>query len=291
MRFVIKKIIESLNKSSEKRRKRKNSLLELTKDLEKINDLLIQESTEKLQKEHSNPINRFGKKCFSQSDEDGITIEILKRLKMGKGFFLELGVGDGTENNSLLLLAMGWKGIWVGGNDLAVNIKNNNKLRFYKNWITSDNIIEIIKRGLGDFEKKNFDLISVDLDGNDYYIVKTILELKIFPSVFILEYNAKFPPPIDFKINYNENHKWGNDDYFGCSLVAWNELLDRFGYKLICCNTHTGANCFFVKKKFLSNFKDVPKEIEKIYSKPRYFLYKNFVHKKSLKLIEQIINY
>ena len=46
---------------------------------------------------------------------------------------------------------MGWKGIWVGGNDLAVNIKNNNKLRFYKNWITSDNIIEIIKRGLGDF--------------------------------------------------------------------------------------------------------------------------------------------
>ena len=48
---------------------------------------------------------------FSQSDEDGITIEILKRLKMGKGFFLELGVGDGTENNSLLLLAMGWKGI------------------------------------------------------------------------------------------------------------------------------------------------------------------------------------
>ena len=94
---------------------------------------------------------------------------------------------------------MGWKGIWVGGNDLAVNIKNNNKLRFYKNWITSDNIIEIIKRGLGDFEKENFDLISVDLDGNDYYIVKTILELKIFPSVFILEYNAKFPPPIDFK--------------------------------------------------------------------------------------------
>ena len=47
-------------------------------------------------------------------------------------------------------------------------------------------------------------------------------------------------------------------------MVAWNELLDRFGYKLICCNTHTGANCFFVKKKFLSKFKDVPKEIEKI---------------------------
>ena len=63
--------------------------MELTKDLEKINDLLIQESTEKLQKEHSNPINRFGKKMLSQSDEDGITIEILKRLKMGKGFFLE----------------------------------------------------------------------------------------------------------------------------------------------------------------------------------------------------------
>ena len=133
---------------------------------------------------------------------------------------------------------------------------------------------------MGDFEKKNFDLISVDLDGNDYYIVKTILELKIFPSVFILEYNAKFPPPIDFKINYNENHKWGNDDYFGCSLVAWNELLDRFGYKLICCNTHTGANCFFVKKKFYRILRMYLKKLKKFIQNHDIFFIKILYIKK-----------
>ena len=47
---------------------------------------------------------------FLAIDEDGITIEIFKRLKnLNSGSFLELGVGDGTENNTLILLSLGWK--------------------------------------------------------------------------------------------------------------------------------------------------------------------------------------
>ena len=101
---------------------------------------------------------------------------------------------------------------------------------------------------------KELDLISVDLDGNDFYIVEKILNSGFFPKVFILEYNAKFPPPVDFKINYNPKHEWRNDDYFGTSLQSWNNLLTKFGYKLLCCNSQTGANCFFVKKKNFLNF-------------------------------------
>lgn len=253
--------------------------------------MLLHDLTAHLQNSHPNPLNKFGRKCFSQSDEDGITLEILRRIKkVNKGFFIELGVGDGTENNTLLLLSLGWKGFWVGGNELAFKTENSKKFVYFKKWITAENILEIFRKGMKILKEKEIDLISIDLDGNDFYIVETLLKSKIFPNVFILEYNAKFPPPIKFKIDYDPKHKWSVDDYFGSSLQTFNELLSSYDYKLICCNSHTGANCFFIKKKFANLFKDVPKDIEKIYSEPRYILYKKFMHKKSLKLIEKIIS-
>ena len=85
-------------------------------------------------------------------------------------------------------------------------------------------------------------------------------------------------------------HKWKNDDYFGTSLESWNSLLTKHGYRLLCCNSQTGANCFFVKQRFSKLFKDVPNNIDQIYSEPRYLLHKNFGHKKSIELITQIIN-
>jgi hypothetical protein len=69
--------------------------------------------------EQKNPLNHFGAKFFSQSDEDGITLEIVKRLGLKHGTFLELGVGNGLENNTLVLLSLGWRGAWIGGEDLA----------------------------------------------------------------------------------------------------------------------------------------------------------------------------
>ena len=178
----------------------------------------------------------------------------------------------------------------MGGSDLAFETSSSKKLKFYKNWITVENILSIVNKGLNHLKVKELDLISVDLDGNDFHIVEKILNSGFFPKVFILEYNAKFPPPVEFKINYNPEHQWKNDDYFGTSLESWNSLLTKFGYRLLCCNSQTGANCFFVRNKFSKLFKDVPNDINQIYSEPRYLLHKNFGHKKSIELITQIIN-
>src|SRR5262252_5197626 len=68
------------------------------------------------------PLVRHGAKFFSQSDEDGILLEILRRLGLASGVFAELGVGNGLENNSLILLMHGWKGVWLGGEPLAFEI-------------------------------------------------------------------------------------------------------------------------------------------------------------------------
>ena len=58
---------------------------------------------------------KAGYRVYSQSDEDGILHEIFRRIGDGKRTFLELGVGNGLENNTLFLLIQGWSGIWIEG--------------------------------------------------------------------------------------------------------------------------------------------------------------------------------
>ena len=86
-----------------------------------IKDLIVKNGYVS-RKENCKPFNKYGRKCFSQTDEDGITFEIIKRLNIKKGSYAEYGVGDYLEkNNTILLAALGWKGFWVGGEDLNLN--------------------------------------------------------------------------------------------------------------------------------------------------------------------------
>lgn len=258
--------------------------------LVQLKDLIIGFQTRELQCSHANPLNRFGNKCFSQTDEDGITLEIVRRLAIPNGVFAEFGVGDGLENNTLILASLGWKGFWVGGEDLAFNYSKAKKFRYTKDWITLENIAFHAKNGLLMLEEKEIDIVSLDLDGNDIYFVEELLAKNISPKLFIVEYNAKFIPPSRFQIAYNPQHQWTGDDYFGAALANFVELFEKYGYDLICCNSHTGANAFFVRREYRYLFADVPKNINDIYVGPRYHLYNNYGHRKSVKVVETIIN-
>ena len=55
-----------------------------------------------------------------------------------KGVFAEFGAGDGTENNTICLAALGWKGFWVGGDDLKFNYNDSENFSYRKSWITKD---------------------------------------------------------------------------------------------------------------------------------------------------------
>lgn len=255
--------------------------------MESLTDILIYQGQNNRKKNHPNPFVKYGEKCFSQTDEDGITIEIINRLGIGKGGFVEFGVGNGMENNTLALLSLGWNGCWFGGEDVLFNMEKSVKLSFEKTWITKDNIVDLCHSAQKQITK--IDLISLDLDGNDYYLVNEILENDIAPTVFVVEYNAKFIPPIEFVIDYKIDHKWTNDDYFGASLTSFNILFERFNYTLVCCNSATGTNAFFIKKEFRSLFPEVPSSIKDIYCSPYYYRPSKFGHKQSVKTIEKII--
>jgi hypothetical protein len=242
-----------------------------------------------LQLQSLNPLNAFGSKCFSQTDEDGITIEILRRIDcLANGVYAEFGVGDGTENNSLILAALGWKGFWVGGGNLKINIAQSSQERFayLKEWITLDNIVKITQKGLAQVRADALDVISLDLDGNDIYLVDALLVAGMRPKLFIVEYNAKFPPPVEFSITYDPYHHWQGDDYFGASLASYEKLFRQFGYKLVCCNAHSGANAFFVLDYYAEKFSDVPTDIRAIFIEPRYRLYG---HHGSTRTVERVL--
>jgi hypothetical protein len=272
-------------------KKYRNKPSKAEKHIKDIREMILSYQVKSLQKSHKNPLNAYGQKCFSQTDEDGITIEILKRINsINKGVFAEFGVGRGTENNTLILKAQGWNGFWVGNEKLAISYKESEGFYYIKDYITLDNIIALVQKGLKSINKDKVDVASFDLDGNDYYLIETLLKNNFKPKLFIVEYNAKFPPPIKWIMEYNKSHIWEKDDYFGASLSSFNDLFERNEYKLICCNSHTGANAFFIKKEFLYLFNDVPKNIEDLYVEPRYLLHTNFGHTQSLKTINQFFN-
>lgn len=245
---------------------------------------------DRLHANHPNPFVKYGKKCFSQADEDGLIIEIIRRLKIENGTFAEFGCGDGRQNNSLILLALNWRGIWVGGQDLVINVLNSKRLKFLKSWVTLDNILETYKSGVEALDIKNIDLVSMDLDGNDLYFIEELLSNGVAPKIFIAEYNGKFPPPVKFTIEYDPNYTWKSDDYTSVSLCSLVELFEQYDYKLICCNAATGVNAFFVKNEYAHLFPEVPKNIEEIYSRPFYFEFRKYGHHPSNRTLELIIN-
>jgi hypothetical protein len=211
-----------------------------------------------------------GYSVYSQNDEDGILEEIFKRINVSNPNFFEFGVAP-EENNTNYLLLKGSKGCWIdkGLSEFKELIGQNNTLKVFDEFVRLDNIAPILQQGCQfiHIPTNGIDLISLDLDGNDYYFIEKIIQSGIFPKVFSLEYNAVFPPPLHTRIEYSDNNLWQGDDYFGCSLMAYCDLLSPY-YTLVSCNI-PGSNCFFVRNELNAPFTAYP--VRDLYQPPRYY--------------------
>lgn len=263
----------------------------LSLPLIRISDRLLQAEWDRLKQESRNPIQKVGAKFFSQSDEDGIIIEILRRLQIRAGRFFEFGVGDGRENNSLVLLSLGWRGIWSGGEDLCFTPPTESKrFAFLKRWIDADNVVDIFHEGMARIGGGIPDVLSLDLDGNDLQFARNLLADGVRPAVFIAEYNGRFPPGAEWEQAYDRTHRWQHDDYMGASLQSFVTLFEKNDYQLVACNLLTGANAFFVRNDLISPaFDDVPKGIEANFIPSRIHLFYSYGHPVSPRTIERII--
>lgn len=234
-----------------------------------LNDQLFEHPRYK----NSNRVTHFHRSVYTQNGEDGIIGEIFNRLGTTNTFFVEFGV-HGVKNNSTYLLVEGWSGLWIGGDATgAMTIKKNfrqslkeGKLLFTSQWITRENIESILEQYS---VPQAPDFLSIDLDGNDFWIWKAIQ--KFSPRVVCIEYNATFPPGTSWVMEYNPGHQWDETSYFGASLTALENLGREKGYVLVGCD-FTGCNAFFVRQdQNLERFAS-PFTAENHYEPPRYFL-------------------
>ena len=180
-------------------------------------------------------LNRYERKITSQNWEDGMIHAIFKCIGVTNKYYVEFGVEDGTECNTRQLKRRGWNGLLMDGGENSV--ESGIKQEF----ITAENINEL-------FEKYNVpkecDLLSIDIDGNDYWVWKAIEGYS--PRVVIMEYNACIPYTPAVTIPYKADFSWDKTDYYGASLSAFVQLGIQKGYTLVATDGR-GVNAFFVR--------------------------------------------
>jgi hypothetical protein len=238
-----------------------------------IDDYLQRNLYDNPKYQHANKLNRYEFQAFSQNGEDGIIEEIFRRIGTTNRFFVEFGVEAGDETNTTYLLYKGWSGFWIDGSLKNIeSIKNKfsktisaNRLKAVCNFVTAENIEGIFKASNVPLE---FDLISIDIDRNDYYIWDAITSYK--PRVVVIEYNAIFRPGCEFVVPYDRSIMWDRSSNFGASIESLYKLGLKKGYKLIAC-CFTGVNAFFVREDLVNDCFEGPFTPETHYEPPRYF--------------------
>ena len=138
------------------------------------------------------------------------------------------------------------------------------------------------------FKSENFtgeiDLLSIDIDGNDYYVWQAVKVVN--PRVVVIEYNGKFPPDVEWKQAYNSRHVWDGSDWQGASLKSYELLGHELGYQLVGTNLN-GTNAFFVRENLVGDKFIAPATAENLYNPLRINL--NFLsnHKSRYCLVGQ----
>lgn len=232
-----------------------------------------------------NPLLAHGLKVYSQNDEDGLIEEILRRCDLtGAGTFVELGVGDGTENNTLNLLLKGWRGVWLGGEPVAIR-PDGTRLRFRQCWIHRDNALDLVREEVAALGVAQPDLVSLDLDGNDYHITEALLRGGLRPALWVAEYNARFSAATRWIMPYDTAHRWQGTDYHGASLAALYDLFTAFGYRLVCCNAN-GVNAFFVNPAHAERFADIEGDCSALYMPANFRAFPYAGHPQDLRVIQ-----
>jgi FkbM family methyltransferase len=210
-------------------------------------------------------LKKYEKKVYSQNNEDGITIELIKRIfsdreKDNNRYYVEFGTQDGSQCNTRILREnYGWTGLLMDGS------YSNDYINLKKEFITRENIVSL-------FEKyntpKHVNLLSIDIDFNDFHVLYQLLKKGYTFDIIILEYNAYFLPNEDAIVKYGSNMMWDSTNYFGASLLSFKKLLNKFNYGLVYTES-MGVNAFFVSEKYREFF-NVYDDINLLYNNPKY---------------------
>jgi hypothetical protein len=193
---------------------------------------------------------------FSQNGEDGILDVLRKQLSMSNRYFVEIGAADGIENNSgWLLVVEKYNGLLIEGSAKLVERALRTVVGYsigaecHNMFVTRESVPDIRALAL----HHDPDVLSLDIDGNDYHIAEALLENGFRPKIFVVEYNSVFGPDRSMTIEYKSDFVFTQAHqthlYYGVSIAAWRKFFDRHGYRFVTVDRN-GVNGFFVDPQY-----------------------------------------
>lgn len=184
------------------------------------------------------------KKVYSQHGEDGIIEHICSIVGCHMRTYVEFGsVKDCTQCNSRYLRQKGWTGLVMGEG------YEDTKINLHKDTVTVENVNHLFQKyGV----HKHIDLLSVAVDGSDFYVLRSLLcGGKVSPKVIVVEYNSHIPVSAGAYVTPLTNPPNRCKGFCnGMSLPAVEALGNKFNYELVYTMTG-GVSAFLVRKDVL----------------------------------------
>jgi len=197
----------------------------------------------------NNWLSDYQKNITSQNGEDGIIEKIFEIIRIDNKYCVDIGASDGKylSNTWNLITNKTWKGLLIEG-----DLKRYNKLcdnyKKYPTTICLHKLVTFEEQDIDNILSKseipnNFDLLSIDIDGNDYHLWDSIKNYK--PRVIIIEFNPTIYNDIEFIQPSDMNI------YQGSSILSLVKLGKLKGYELV---ASTACNAIFVHSELFSLF-------------------------------------
>jgi hypothetical protein len=197
-----------------------------------------------------------GVKKYAQNGEEAIIEYILTNIGTNK-YLVDLGAKDGYSlSNTRYFVENGYECLMIDSDSEAGETKEVKKHKLF-----SGNVIPLLKTYKC---PKVFDMLDIDLDGTDYWILKNVLE-NYSPLLILAEFNASIPMGRSVTIPNESEFEWSGDNFFGFSFSAGQKLAEEFGYTIV--HQENNMNLFMVKNEYLANV-EIP---EVKYEEVHYF--------------------
>jgi hypothetical protein len=196
----------------------------------------------------------------SQWGEDGIIQYLIRLVEIPNPTFVEFGVQNYTESNTRFLLQHNnWSGLVIDASAEHIDYIRRDPIYWRHNlkadcaFIDRESINSLLERNS---IRGDIGLLSIDIDGNDYWVWEAISVIS--PRIVVCEYNSLFGSrravtvPYDKHFERHRAHFSGG--YFGASIAALDYLAQRKRYSLVGSNS-TGANAFFVRSDLVGDIR------------------------------------
>ncbi len=189
----------------------------------------------------------FLRDVHSQCGEDGVLERLFEMLGCSTGWAVECGAADGVwfSNTRNLIAHKGWSGVLIECDAqlyarLQENYRHRPDVHCVRQRVTTqgsggDTIDAILQRTP---IPEEFELLSIDVDGNDYHVWNSLAAYR--PRVVVIEFNPTIPSEVSFVQIDDANLNQGS------SLRALVEVGQRKGYELLAA---TSWNAIFVVEK------------------------------------------